>query len=259
VTAERLQKLIAAGGIASRRAAEKLITLGRVTVNGVPVTELGARADPVSDDIRVDGHRLEIPLAFTYLALHKPAGVVTTAADERGRRSVIDLLPPGLPRLFPVGRLDRDSEGLLLLTDDGDLALRLTHPRHEVEKEYLAFAERPLADESLARLRSGVEVDGRATAPAIVEPVKGRVASDAGTSPPTLDSRLSTLDSRPVWYRVVLREGRKRQIRRMFATEGIRVLRLVRIRIGPIRLAGLEAGKTRRLTAVEMRELQVQG
>ena len=243
MAAERLQKLIAAAGIASRRAAERLITSGRVTVNGAPVTELGARADPVSDDVRVDGRPLDIPLAFTYLALHKPAGVVTTAADERGRPTVIDLLPAGMPRLLPAGRLDRDSEGLLLLTDDGELALRLTHPRHEVEKEYLVLAQQPLSEEALSRLRSGIELEGRQTAPALIEPVRRPGPADF---------------AKGTWYRAVLREGRNRQIRRVFAAEGVRVVRLVRIRIGPVRLGSLARGSVRRLTPAELRELPVE-
>ena len=301
---ERLQKILAAAGVASRRAAERFVAEGRVTVNGVPVTELGTKADPEHDDIRVDGRPLVAPNRHTYLALHKPAGVVTTASDERGRQTVLDILPQGVPRVFPVGRLDLDSEGLLLLTDDGDLALRLTHPRYggldrrrsitdrpdehgrpdgrgRFEKEYLVLAEETLAQEALQRLRAGVVLDGRPTAPARVEPadppaellsdekVRHRPRRDQGTAHSDAKQRMASgsqvsgagppVESRSAgtWYRVVLREGRNRQIRRMFAAEGVRVLRLVRVRVGPVRLGALPPATVRPLTAGELEALGV--
>ncbi len=243
MTAERLQKILAAAGIASRRAAERLIAEGRVAVNGAVVTALGVSADPATDRIEVDGVLIAAPSRHTYLVLNKPPRVVTTAADERGRPTVIDLLPPGTSRLFPVGRLDRDSEGLLLLTDDGDLALRLTHPRYGFEKEYLALAERPLTADAVERLRAGVEFEGRRTASARVE------KAVPGLPYPPAPGRQ--------WYRVVLHEGRKRQVRRMFAAEGVRLLRLVRVRVGPVALGDLAAGATRPLTWAELDALGV--
>lgn len=231
MAAERLQKIIAAAGVASRRGAETLIERGRVTVNGARVTEVGTKADPATDDIRVDNKRVAAPESHTYLLLNKPAGVVTTASDDRGRRTVLDLLPVGSPRVVPVGRLDADSEGLIVLTDDGDLALRLSHPRYGTEKEYLAVTGSEPAPADVEALRQGVELDGRMTAPASVSP---------------LDEPLPGRS-----FRVILTEGRNRQIRRMFAARGIRVVRLVRLRVGPLTLGGLKTGHVRSLTAKE--------
>lgn len=237
MTAERLQKILARAGFGSRRACEALVTAGRVQVNGRTMRELGTTADPAADRIAVDGRPLALPQRFVYLAVHKPAGLIATAADERGRPTVFRLLPPGLPeRVFPIGRLDRDTEGLLLFTNDGELAFRLTHPRYGIEKEYLVQPDTAPTDEALASLRSGVEVQGRRTAPARVERAAGP-------------------DGRAGWIRLVIREGRKRQVRLMFAAAGYRVRRLLRTRVGPLRLAGLASGAARPLTEREVSDL----
>lgn len=232
----RLQKILADAGVASRRAAERLITGGQVSVNGETVTRLGATANPDSDDIRVGGGAIGAPAAFVYIALHKPIGYVTTAHDERGRPTVLDLVDDGSARLFPVGRLDLDSEGLLLFTNDGDLAARLTHPRYGVEKEYAALVDRDPLPAALAALHTGVEIDGRRTAPAAVR----------------------RLDRTPagVWLSITVHEGRKRQVRRMCAAVGLRVLRLVRVRVGPVLLGDLPPGRHRPLVPSEVAGLR---
>jgi pseudouridine synthase len=237
--AVRLQKLLAAAGVASRRGAEALLRAGRVRVNG-SVARLGDAADPARDRIELDGRPLA-PAPRAYWVLHKPRGVVTTRSDPEGRATVLSLLPAQARRLrlFPVGRLDRDSEGLVLLTNDGDLAQRLLHPSFGSEKEYLATLRGTPSAASLQRFARGLRLErgGRVTAPA-------RAAREGGGGA-RRESRL----------RVVLREGRKRQIRRSFALLGHPVLRLQRVRIGPLRLGGLPPGAARPLTAAERRAL----
>lgn len=229
VEGERLQKLLSRAGVASRRKAESLIGAGRVTVNG-RVATLGDRALP-GDDVRVDGRRVSAVRTHVSYLLYKPAGVVSTVQDERGRRTVVDLLPP-VPGLHPVGRLDLESEGLLVLTTDGELTLRLTHPRYGHEKEYRLWCrEGTVAAGALARLEAGVELeDGPARA------AKTR-AADGGCV-------------------LVLTEGRKRQARRMLAAVGYQVTRLVRTRLGPLRLGDLPPGGYRELSQVELRRLR---
>jgi 23S rRNA pseudouridine2605 synthase len=247
--AERLHKLIAHAGLASRRAAEDWVRAGRVTVDGTVVTEVGAVADPMRQDIRVDGHPLPVPAPLVTLALHKPPRMVSTASDPQGRPTVVDLanrsgLATTGTRLYPVGRLDVLSEGLILVTNDGDLALRLTHPRYEHEKEYFVLVTGRPADRQLHALRrGGIEVEGRRVGPSIVEraavrELPGGVDVDAAPWRPERDS----------WLRVVLREGRKRQIRVMCDAVGLSVIRLVRSRVGPVDLGDLAAGDARRLT-----------
>ncbi|MSQ61086.1 MAG: rRNA pseudouridine synthase [Dehalococcoidia bacterium] len=238
---ERLQKILSSAGIASRRDAEVMIVAGRISVNGEPVRELGSRADPERDDIRVDGKPVALPKKRTTIALNKPVGYVTTMSDERGRPTVLDLLPDSLPRLFPVGRLDLDSEGLLLMTNDGDLAQRLTHPGHGAQREYLVMVEGVPDEAALDRLRyGGVVLNDRRTADAFVRPVdKRQVVREGGGS----------------WLRIGLREGRNRQIRRMCMAIGHPVLRLRRVRIGPVRLGDLPPGEWRPLTPGELRSL----
>jgi 23S rRNA pseudouridine2605 synthase len=236
---ERLQKYLARAGVASRRASEELIVAGRVAVNGRVVRELGTTVDPDRDRVAVDGRPVRPVARHTYILLHKPRGVVSTASDPAGRETVVDLVPSAA-RLYPVGRLDYDSEGLLILTDDGDLTLALTHPRHEVEKEYHALLDRPLPDDALDRLRRGVPLDGRPTAPATIE--------------------RAWRDGPREWLRVTIREGRNRQVRRMIEAVGGRVLRLVRSRIGPIALDDdLAPGAWRRLTEQEVGRLREAG
>jgi 23S rRNA pseudouridine2605 synthase len=230
---ERLQRSLARAGFGSRRACEELIVAGRVQVNGT-VAALGDRVDPSRDEVRVDGGRVNIDPALRTFALHKPRGVTTTMRDVHAERDLTHLLPRDV-RVFPVGRLDRDTEGLLLLTNDGELAHRLTHPRFEIQKEYLAEVDRAPSNRELARLRRGVELqDGIARA---VE------ARSAGGSRGRGGVRL------------VMVEGRKREVRRMLEATGLRVRRLVRVRIGPIRLGRLRAGEVRELDAEEERAL----
>lgn len=240
----RLQKLLADAGIASRRACEGLILAGRVSVNGRVVRELGTRADPERDDVRLDGQPVRPPTERTYLLLNKPRGYTSTVSDPHAARTVMALLPEDAPRVYPVGRLDRDSEGLLLLTDDGELAERLLHPRYHVEKEYAVLVRGRLTEQTLERLRRGVVIEGGRTAPATVEP---------GEPPPGIGEP-GAFDM--LWLRVVLHEGRKRQIREMCARVGLEVVRLVRLRMGPLKLGTLRPGKVRRLTQQEVARLR---
>ncbi len=235
---ERLQKVLARAGVSSRRKAEAFITGGRVAVNGRVVRELGVKVDPACDEVAVDGEPVEIS-PREYWALHKPAGVITTMDDPWGRPTARGLVPTD-SRVFPVGRLDAESSGLLLFTNDGELAYRLTHPRFEHEKEYHVLAAGHPGAGDLRRLRRGLKLNGRPTAPA-----------EAGMIEETEEG---------MWLRIVLREGRKRQIRRMLAMVGHPVLDLVRVRIGPIELGQLPPGQARRLTPEErlaLRELVV--
>lgn len=233
--AERLQKLIADAGIASRRASEELIRDGRVLVDG-ETAELGQRADLSTQRVTVDGRALTASESQLTLMLHKPEGVLVTRRDERGRRTVYDLLDTSPPGLRYVGRLDRDSSGLLLLTTDGQLQHRVTHPRYGLEKVYEATLDAPLSPEAMARLRRGVQLADGATAPARVE-------------------ELAPTGGRPR-VRVSIHEGRNRQVRRMLETVGRRVERLRRVAIGPLRLGRLARGEARELTIEELRGLR---
>ncbi len=235
---ERLHKVLARAGVASLRAAEDLILEGRVTVNGRVVRELGARVDPDTDAIAVDGQLVEPRQPedpYVYYLLHKPAGVISTAQDTHGRPIVTGLVPSN-ERLYPVGRLDADSEGLILLTNDGDLAYRLTHPRFEVEKEYRVLLDRAPTIDDLRRWREGVELEDGLTLPAWVE-VLERTGDGA-------------------WVRIVMREGRKRQIRNVARLLGYEVRRLIRVREGPLALGDLPAGQWRALTPDEVAALR---
>lgn len=230
---ERLQRTLARAGFGSRRACEDLIREGRVTVNGEAV-ELGRKVDPGVDQVSLDGHLIASDPGMRYLMLNKPAGVLTTMEDPQGRATVAQLIPPG-PRVFPVGRLDRDTEGLLLFTNDGELASRLMHPRYGVEKEYLAEVAGSPNPRVLARLREGVELeDGPARA------LEVRVVSESG-------GRTA--------MRVVMGEGRKREVRRLLASVDLPVTRLVRVRQGSVRLADIRPGEVRELTPGEVRGL----
>ncbi len=231
---ERLQRALARAGHGSRRSSEELIAAGRVTVNG-RVATLGDRVDTTRDTVAVDGATLNLDPSMRYYAFHKPVGVVTTMADPQGREDLRGFLPPDGPRVFPVGRLDRDSEGLLLLTNDGELANRLLHPSFGVEKEYLAEVEGTPTDRQLAHARRGVELeDGPARA------VAARAVAESGGRGAV---------------RIVMAEGRKREVRRLLAAVGLPVTRLIRLRVGPVVLGGLAPGALRELEPAEVRGL----
>ncbi len=235
----RLQKVIAAAGIASRRAAESLMREGRVTVNGVVTSTPGAKADPAVADIRVDGRRIGTGGRRRYLLLNKPRGVVTTRDDPERRRTVMHLLSGVRESVYPVGRLDYDSEGLLLLTNDGELAARLTHPRHQVERVYEARVRGVPDASALRRLARGVVVDGRRTLPAsasLVSAGRGRAGDQS-------------------LIRIGVTEGRKHQIRHMCKSVGHPVVRLRRVAIGPIHDRALRSGQFRDLTPGEVAAL----
>jgi 23S rRNA pseudouridine2605 synthase len=252
---ERVGKLLAMAGIASRRGADALIAAGRVTLDG-RVAVLGEKADPARAVIALDGRPVDVVGALdaptVHLALHKPAGFTSTVADRHALRTVLDLVParlvaPGV-RLYPVGRLDRDSEGLLLLTNDGSWTERVLHPRHGVEREYAAAFAVPLEVEQRNALAAGI---------ALEEGVARLGGLRAATRTETA-SLVRLLDPRPdpglAWYRLSLAQGWRRQVRRMFGAVGAPVVRLVRVRIGPLRL-DLAAGAARPLTAAEVRRL----
>jgi 23S rRNA pseudouridine2605 synthase len=235
VAAVRLQKLLAEAGIASRRGAERLIETGRVSVNGHPVIELGARADPARDRISVDGQEIRRPEPKRYVLLHKPAGYLTTREDPRGRARVFDLLPDVGARLHSVGRLDYDAEGLLLLTNDGALTYRLTHPRHAVPRVYHVSVDGHVDATVIGRLERGVLLeDGPARAQEVrrLEPEAGR-------------ARLA----------LTLTEGRYREVKRLCRAVGLRVVRLMRVAYGPLRLGRLAPGGWRELTPREVAAL----
>lgn len=242
----RVQKALADAGVASRRAADALVAAGRVTVNGEPAVT-GQRVNPGVDALAVDGRPVVPAGRRTYLVMNKPAGVTSTVSDRHAERTVLDLLPPDAvranARLYPVGRLDKDSEGLLLLTDDGDWAQHLLHPRYGVEREYAVGLRRRLDRQQESALTDGIELDeGLATLSGL------RLATRVESA--RLEDRR---DSRPplTWYRAVLRQGWKRQLRRMFAAIDAPVERLVRVRIGTLRLDAMASGSVRPLSSSE--------
>jgi len=232
---ERLQKILAHAGIASRRHAEQLIVTGRVKVNGRIVTELGTKADPEVDHIKVDSKRVGGPERHVYLAMNKPRGVVTTASDPEGRQTVVDLLKGVKERVYPVGRLDYASEGLLLLTNDGEFANRITSAKNEIPKIYLAKVNGPLTPQQEEEFRAGIMLQGRRTAPAGLRHVR---KADAP------------------WYEIRLIEGRQNQIRLMFKHFGRLVEKLKRVKIGFLELGPLKPGEFRRLTPAEVERFQ---
>lgn len=236
---ERLARFLAHAGVASRRHAEDLIAAGRVQVNGVTIREQGSRIDPAHDIVRVDGTIIQAVSKHVYILLHKPAGYLSTVSDPDGRSTVLDLLPPDLRhlRIYPVGRLDSDTSGLLLLTNDGDFALHLTHPRYALEKHYEALVQGQPGNAALNTLRRGVvitEDNGRKhkTAPANVSPLR-HVGENT-------------------WIKLSIHEGRKRQVRRMMATVDLTVLALKRVGIGNLALGLLPEGRWRYLTDEEI-------
>ncbi len=255
--AERLQKIIAAAGIASRRKAEELITSGLVSVNGQTVTELGSKADPAVDRIKVNGKPLSGPERHVYLLLHKPKGYVTTVTDPEGRPTVLDLLRSVAARVYPVGRLDYLSEGLLLLTNDGELAQKLTHASSHVPKTYLVKISGKPAEQQIEKLRGGILLPAKRSplkTPAGREPKPA--ARRRSTAVHTAPARIKLLrEAANPWYEVTLLEGRNRQIRRMFEEIGHHVEKIKRVRYGPLEL-DVEPGKFRHLTTHEVTKLQ---
>jgi 23S rRNA pseudouridine2605 synthase len=230
---ERIQKILSRAGIASRRAAEQVMTDGRVTVNGETVRELGTKADVTTDDIRVDGVRIRPPAAPVYLLLYKPRGVVTTRHDPEGRATVMGLVPP-VAGLFPVGRLDVGTEGLLILTNDGSFAQRVSHPRYEVPRVYQAKVRDVPSHETLARITAGVRVEGE------------RLAAD--------HVRVLEADNNS-WLELTLHEGKNHEVRRLMEAVGHPVSKLKRVAIGPVTIRGLGPGQFRHLTPQEVRAL----
>ena len=231
----RLQKVLAAAGVGSRRSCEEMIGAGRVEVDGEVVRRFGARVDPKTQVIRVDGKRIPASEDLVYLALNKPAGVLSTMSDDRGRRTIADLVADRGERLFHVGRLDYETEGLILLTNDGELAHRLAHPRYGVLKTYLADVPGPVPKDLGRRLTSGVELDD-----GIVAADRFRVVDQAGQR---------------VLVEITLHEGRKHVVRRMLAQTGHPVIRLVRTQVGPVSLGSLRPGSSRRLSVAEVGNL----
>ena len=255
--AQRLQKIIAAAGIASRRKAEELITAGVVSVNCQTVTELGTKADPQVDHIKVNGRAIGAAERHVYLLLNKPKGYVTTVTDPEGRPTVLDLVRGVKARVYPVGRLDYLSEGLLLLTNDGELAQKLTHASSHIPKTYLVKVSGKPSDTEISKLRAGVFL------PAEQTPLKSPEANQNGVSAKRRSKAVHTApiriklvrDSDNPWYEITLIEGRNRQIRRMFEQVGHHVEKIKRVRYGPLEL-DVEPGKLRHLTPDEVKQLK---
>jgi 23S rRNA pseudouridine2605 synthase len=233
----RLNRYLARAGVASRRGADEIIAAGRVAVNGAIVKELGTTVDPGSDRVELDGAPVTLPESFTYLIINKPAGYVVTMSDPQGRPTVSDLVPDAPAGVVPVGRLDAATDGLLILTNDGDLAYRVTHPSYEIDKVYRVVARGVLTKESRRILETGLDLEGRLTAPARIEVL-------------TTAHNTTTAE-------ITIHEGRKRQVRRMFEAVGHPVRSLTRIRVGPIVLGDLRPGTWRSLTEDELEALRV--
>jgi pseudouridine synthase len=233
---ERIQKIMAQGGIASRREAERLILDGRVTLNGKVVEELGTKADTEKDYIKVNGRLITRPEPKTYIMLFKPRGYVTTSKDPEGRPTVMELLEKVKVRVFPVGRLDYDTEGLILCTNDGDLAHRLQHPSHEIPKTYLVKVDGVPTQEGVLKLRNGVKLKDGMTAPARVKIIRKAEANS--------------------WLEVIIHEGRNRQIKRMFEAIGHSVIKLKREGLAFLSLGDLKPAEYRHLTAEEIKKLK---
>lgn len=232
----RLQKFMAEQGVASRRKSEELISAGKVKVNGHPA-RLGDKINPYKDLVTVSGKKITFikKRKMVYIMLHKPRGYVTTVSDERGRKTVMDLIPDVKERVYPVGRLDKDSEGLLLLTNDGVFTNCMTHPSHQYPKTYRVTVRPKITDEALNNLRNGIEIDGRMTAPAEVN--------------------ILTQEEGRVVLEIILREGRNREIRKMCESQGLEVARLKRTSIGSLKLGMLGQGKYRELSEQEVKKL----
>jgi 23S rRNA pseudouridine2605 synthase len=235
MTLERLQKFLSRAGVASRRQAEGLILEGKVRVNGQVVTELGVKIDPDKDRVQVEGKRVRLPSAPVTFMLHKPSGFVSTTQDPQGRRTVMDLAPQEYGRLYPVGRLDYDATGLMLLTNDGELAQRLTHPRYQVPRTYRVSVVGEMSEEALKKLAAGIELDGR---------------------PVSTEARLLKAGSGRTVLEITVWEGRYHLIKRLLEDVGHPVLKLKRIAFGPLRLGRLARGACRPLTRHEQVNLQ---
>ena len=248
---ERLQKIIAAAGVASRRGAEELIAAGRVRVDGRPAT-IGQKVDPVTQTIEVDGTPVGVGAAHAYVALHKPGGVTSTTRDRHADTTVLDLVPTALvpdgARLYPVGRLDLDSEGLILLTNDGAWADRVLHPRFGVEREYAVALGAPLTAEQGSALRAGIRLEEGVAH--LAAPLRAATAIETRQLAATL---LPEPDPALIWYRATLTQGWKRQLRRMFGAIDAPIHRLVRVRIGTVRLGDLRSGRARLLKNPEVK------
>ncbi len=229
----RINKYLAESGIASRRAADKMIENGEVKING-RICSVGAEVSE-GDNVTVNGKTVSTVKKYEYYIMNKPKGYVCTVKDDKGRKTVMDLLPPNVKRVFPVGRLDYDSEGLLLLTNDGELTFRLTHPKNEIPKTYLVKLEGSISDEALNRVRNGVYIDGRRTGKCNV-----KIAEELKNA---------------VKLHITITEGRNRQIRKMFEAVGKEVKLLKRIKVGELTLKGLDRGEVRKLNAAEIEYL----
>ncbi len=232
----RLNRFLASCGVSSRRGADELISQGKVTVNGAVVTELGTQIDEATDIVSIGGKTVTPDTGRVYIMLNKPAGVLSSCSDDRGRKTVLDIVKTD-KRIFPVGRLDYDTQGLLILTNDGDFAYRCTHPKHEVDKTYVADVTGLLDDKALRSLKNGVVVDGRKTAKAQIKVIERKDDT----------ARLE----------VTIHEGRNRQIKKMFESVGCKVLYLKRISIGALMLKDLPAGKWRHLSSSELKLLGI--
>jgi 23S rRNA pseudouridine2605 synthase len=229
----RLNKFLAASGVASRRKADQMVTDGRISLNGKVVTELGTQVDPRKDRVEVDGAPIKGPEVVSYIIVNKPVGYITTMKDPRDRPTVLDLVPKKA-RLFPVGRLDADTEGLLFMMNDGKLAFRLTHPKYEVPKTYRAILDEPVEEKELEQVRKGVMLEDGPTAPA-----QARLLRKGGAA-----------------VEITIHEGRNRQVRRVFEAVGRTVISLKRIRFGAVQLGELKPGQWREMTSAEVRDLK---
>lgn len=227
----RLQKYLADCGVASRRKAEEYILQGLVKVNGKTIDELGYKVDPATDQVSFKGKKIQPSAKHTYLLLNKPAGYLSTCADTHERKTILDLLPTN-NRLFPVGRLDKETEGLLIVTDDGNLTFKLTHPKHHIEKEYLVICKGELPQEKKSQLEKGIMLEGKKTAAAKIA--------------------IKKISPQETTLQITIHEGRKRQIRNMFEIIGHKVHYLKRVRIGHLKLGNLPSGQYRHLTEKEL-------